>query len=514
MDRREALQAAGARGDVLEELLVYGLPLLTPEKAASLFPLQLPDDPQLETWRLYAAEAARSGSANALYMVFPQMRYPVRKGISETEGYRAASRRGVWPEDDSEATGVFLNKPQDVHLTIEDTLAGKIPIIVAGDRSDFQTLVRAFSARNEPVDVPASMGACLVRGLNNWDRVRLYRRRWEEKHPGSDWEEEFKTNLVPQRDLYQDRFIILSNGPYSGVPAKEAGFPDEEEWRRLSVSIRREHEATHFFTLRTAGTMRINLVDELLCDYVGLVRTFGRYPEDLALRFFGLESFPAYRQGARLQNYRGNPPISDDAFRVTKLLAFDAVRNLARMDLACPDDLRAGEGLARLVVTLMTLSLEELAFADLRESVLALALEPTGVRLRVEVPADTDGIDQATEAWAGFAGRLELPGKVVKDMNVVLDELLSNKMKYGWNDGGRHSVVVELVARAGGVELTLWDDGKEFDSIGHIDPDTSQPLDMRQIGGLGILLVKNLTDEQRYKRVEGKNRIWIRKRVS
>src|SRR5207237_7151624 len=133
------------------------------------------------------------------------------------------------------------------------------------------------------------------------------------------WSEEFRA-LVPKKELYEDRFIILSTGPYSGVPAERTGF-SEDVWLPLSLSIRREHEATHYFTLRAAGTMRNNLVDELVADFVGLVRTFGRYREDLALLFFGLEDFPAYREGGRLQTYRGT--LSAAAFARAKSLAHD-----------------------------------------------------------------------------------------------------------------------------------------------------------------------------------------------
>jgi hypothetical protein len=227
--------------------------------------LQLADEPQLEEWARYAEEADRIGAFRALTAVFPQLRYPIRKGISETDGYHAAARSGAEP--DGEATGLFLAAPDRVRLEIAPTIAGRIPILVVEERADFEALVRAFSERNVPVDVPASMGACLVRGLNDWDRVGAYRREWESRNPFGDWSAEFRA-LVPRKELCQDRFMILSRpgGPYRF---------SEDEWRPLSLSIRREHEATHYLTLRVAGAMRDSLVDELVADYVGLVRTFG-----------------------------------------------------------------------------------------------------------------------------------------------------------------------------------------------------------------------------------------------
>ena len=45
----------------------------------------------------------------------------------------------------------------------------------------------------------------------------------------------------------------------------------------LSLAIRREHEATHYFTTRLFGRVRSHALDELLADFIGLLTAFGRY---------------------------------------------------------------------------------------------------------------------------------------------------------------------------------------------------------------------------------------------
>jgi hypothetical protein len=113
------------------------------------------------------------------------------------------------------------------------------------------------------------------------------------------------------------------------VSASEIGLT-EQEWRRTSTTIRLEHECTHYFTLRVFGSMRNNLLDELVADYAGITAV-GPYRADWFLRFMGLEAFPAYREGGRLQNYRGDPPLSDGAFRALQRLVKDAAENLGRL---------------------------------------------------------------------------------------------------------------------------------------------------------------------------------------
>jgi hypothetical protein len=135
---------------------------------------------------------------------------------------------------------------------------------------------------------------------------------------------------VPQKELYQDRFLILGDGPYSNVMAGEVGLSDTE-WRRQSTIIRLEHECTHYFTLRAFGSMRNNLLDELIADYMGITAAAGRYRSEWFLRFMGLESFPSYREGGRLQNYRGRPPLSEGAFKILRALVRDIGENLQRV---------------------------------------------------------------------------------------------------------------------------------------------------------------------------------------
>ncbi len=125
-----------------------------------------------------------------------------------------------------------LLSPAKLQLQLYPSPAGRIPIIVATRREDFVSLVRALAMKNEPVAIPGSMGSVTVAGYNDWSRIRRLREKWESEHPTGDWSIEFE-RIIPRKELYQDRFIILSDGPYSGVSAKDMGVMDKE-WRRLS----------------------------------------------------------------------------------------------------------------------------------------------------------------------------------------------------------------------------------------------------------------------------------------
>lgn len=360
--RRRALEAHGADDTTIDELLAYTAKPFG-DTVCPVFPLV--DEPHLEAWREYAAEAARDGAAAALRRHFVQMRAPIRAGISQEPAYLAATRKGQSAAADDEfAPGLALANPDGLRLEVVDTIAGGAPALIADDRRDFVALVQAFTERNEPVDVPPAMGACIVNGLTNWDRVEAYRARWKDEHADeadTGWGEEFR-RFAARKELYQDRFIILSRGPYSGIAADAAGLP-ETDWLAQSLTIRREHECAHYFTYRVFRSMRNNVFDELIADFVGLARAFGGYRRDLAARFLGLETFPAIRAGSRLDVYRGN--LSAGALATIGSLAVAATRNLQTVSDDHPAISRDLAALAQLTYRLYGLTFEELASPEM-----------------------------------------------------------------------------------------------------------------------------------------------------
>jgi hypothetical protein len=102
-------------------------------------------------------------------------------------------------------------------------------------------------------------------------------------------------------------------------------------------------------------------LDELIADYRGVVAAVGYYRADWFLRFVGLEAFPKYRHDGRLQNYRGHPPLSEEAFRILQCLVKAAAENLERFDRRYASQPRTLEDQVTLLVALTTLTLEELA---------------------------------------------------------------------------------------------------------------------------------------------------------
>lgn len=361
--RESVLVAYGVNTSQREELLAYNENVFNHNSLTLSVKFPLEPEPHVTAWKQYVAAAREIGGFESLKQRLVQLQFPILAGISQTETYQSAIRKGVLVNNTAGATGLVLKRPEQLQLIVHESLAGAIPVLIAGNREDFVSLVQALTMRNEPKPVPDSMGACIVAGFNNWDRVRQYRKKWETEHPAdcseTSWAVEFR-QLILRKELYQDRFIILSDGYYSAVLATDIGL-SEPEWRNISMKIRLEHECTHYFTRRLFASMRNNLLDELIADYRGIVAGAGRYRADWFLRFLGLEKFPHYREGGRLQNYQGQPPLSEAAFKVLKGLVKAAAENLERFDAAYLSELRQPDEQALMLMALTSLTLEELA---------------------------------------------------------------------------------------------------------------------------------------------------------
>ncbi len=365
--RRHVLRACGATDAEVGELLAYGRNDFAPTTRDAVYPLA--DEPCAAAWQRYAAESTGAPVDDVLRRHLVQLRFPVAAGISATDTYRAATRRGELTGVPSGPTdGAEFVDPDGLRLFVHPTAAGRIGVIVARARADFETLIRALTAQNEPVPIPASQGASIVGGYNNWSRVADERRAWEQAHPraaAGEWNAAFRA-LIPDRPRYQDRFIVLSSGPYSGVPAAALGLSDST-WRQLSLEIRLEHECAHYVTRRAFGSMRNALLDELIADFVGMTATAGAFRADWFLQFMGLERAGHFRADGRLANYRGTPPLGAGAFVVLQRVVRRAAHQLAAFDAdggwgAPSGDLLADR--ARRVLALTRLTLEELASDD------------------------------------------------------------------------------------------------------------------------------------------------------
>jgi anti-anti-sigma factor len=133
---------------------------------------------------------------------------------------------------------------------------------------------------------------------------------------------------------------------------------------------------------------------------------------------------------------------------------------------------------------------------------------------RMTIGADLGEVARVNAGFAEFADAHALPASIRRSMNVVLDELLNNTISYGFAGRESGEVTIEVELRADRLTVTLTDDGKPFDPFGMAAPDTALPVEERQIGGLGIHLVRRMMDEVSYHRRADRNVVILAKRLT
>lgn len=324
--------------------------------------LPLPDEPYVAVWNEYLSKTKEHGVFNTLKAQIVQFQFPILEYISQQNAYKLATRRGITPREIWADSGLELKDIESLSLRIHHSAAGGIPVLVTANDDDFCTLVQALSYKNEPVIIPKSMGAAMITGLNNWDRIATYKRRWLNTNPLGRWDAEFANNVLPNRSIYQDKLIVLSRKPYSGVLGSDLAI-EENQWLAHSLAIRLEHECTHFFTLRYFGHMANNMHDELVADYMGINKVLGKFKAEWFLKFVGLEDYPQYRVGARFENYVDRSRISPKAFQVLATIVFRAAANVEKFDHSLGVPIDPSDRLARLLslcaVDMLSMSSDE-----------------------------------------------------------------------------------------------------------------------------------------------------------
>ena len=124
----------------------------------------------------------------------------------------------------------------------------------------------------------------------------------------------------------------------------------------------------------------------------------------------------------------------------------------------------------------------------------------------LELPNDIDAVSRLHEAVEDFAARAGLPEVRRLDIRLALEEAFVNVVRYAW-EGGQHVIHLRLVREAGGIVAVLDDDGRPFNPLEAPPFDSDTPLKERREGGMGINMIRGLTDEQAYERCGGRNRL-------
>jgi serine/threonine-protein kinase RsbW len=125
---------------------------------------------------------------------------------------------------------------------------------------------------------------------------------------------------------------------------------------------------------------------------------------------------------------------------------------------------------------------------------------------------DLSEIAIVRDALDNLAGELGIPTRALMQLQVALDEVVSNVVKYSWPDDGEHEFLVRISVHLDRVDLEIFDDGQAFDPLSVSPPATVADGQRPRPGGLGIHMIKKLVDNFTYERIGERNHTRLSKR--
>jgi serine/threonine-protein kinase RsbW len=124
-----------------------------------------------------------------------------------------------------------------------------------------------------------------------------------------------------------------------------------------------------------------------------------------------------------------------------------------------------------------------------------------------------DDLAKVNQFVEEIGDELGLDMELQMNLNLVMEEMVVNVISYAYPEGVEADI--ELIAECDGKELkfVLSDRGKEFDPTMSESADMEENPAERDLGGMGIYIVKNIMNEVTYQRLEGKNLLTMKKEI-
>jgi anti-sigma regulatory factor (Ser/Thr protein kinase)/HAMP domain-containing protein len=135
------------------------------------------------------------------------------------------------------------------------------------------------------------------------------------------------------------------------------------------------------------------------------------------------------------------------------------------------------------------------------------------VSIDLQLKNELTEIDRALQSFATFCKRTQLTEDMQNSVSIVLDDLLNNIINYAFENSEAHEIEVSYRADKQRLIIEVVDDGVEFDPFLREEPDIESDIDGREIGGLGIHMIKSIMDDYFYKRIKGRNHVTLMKRL-
>jgi len=139
-------------------------------------------------------------------------------------------------------------------------------------------------------------------------------------------------------------------------------------------------------------------------------------------------------------------------------------------------------------------------------------MSPTN-HLTLHLKNDLAEIERVGEAVEALCHESVVSAETLYAIKLALDEILTNVISYGYDDGAEHEIAVQLTLADRELYMEITDDARPFNPVEAPTPNVAAPLQDKPLGGLGIHLVRTLMDRLEYKREHERNILIMTKKI-
>lgn len=133
----------------------------------------------------------------------------------------------------------------------------------------------------------------------------------------------------------------------------------------------------------------------------------------------------------------------------------------------------------------------------------------------ITVEAKIENVDKVTEFVNEVLEEKDCPLKVQMQLDAAIDEIFGNIAYYAYGKGsGNATIQIKMEDNPPKITLIFIDQGTPYNPLENKDPDITLDIEDREIGGLGIFLVKKTMDELSYEYVDGQNILTMKKELA
>lgn len=127
---------------------------------------------------------------------------------------------------------------------------------------------------------------------------------------------------------------------------------------------------------------------------------------------------------------------------------------------------------------------------------------------------DIAELARVCEALERIGAECAIAARPLMQLQVVVDEMASNVIKYAWPECGTHDIQVRITVNTDEVKIEIEDDGRTFNPLHARPPERPGPGQKPRPGGLGIHMVKQLVDAIEFERIGERNHLTLIKRCA